>query len=64
MVSIRKEHFKKFGIETKEIGIQWDNEKQLIDNILNAIETNKPYNEYNLLSKEEQKAYDEGSLLF
>ena len=35
-----------------------------IPDIEKAIEDNKPYNEYELLSKEEQKAFDKGQLLF
>ena len=37
---------------------------KLINNIKKAIETNKPYNEYELLSDEEKKAFDKGQLLF
>lgn len=53
-----------FGEKPIIIGMFWDNQDIEIKNILNAIETNKPYNEYELLTKEEQKAFDNGSLLF
>ena len=57
-------HIEKFRVEPNIIGIYWDNPELLEKEILNAIETNKPYNEYELLSKEEQKAFDNGELLF
>lgn len=53
-----------FKKEPVIIGIYWNNQEQLIQNIINAIETNKPYNEYDLLSDEEKKAFDKGELLF
>lgn len=57
-------YIKKFNEEPNIIGMFWNNPEQLIDNIIKAIETNTPYNEYELLSKEEQKAFDDGELLF
>ena len=64
MENLIKEHIKKFNKEPNIIGMFWNNPEQLIENIIEAIETNKPYNEYNLLTKEEQKAFDKGELLF
>lgn len=64
MESLISEHINKFKKEPYIIGMFWNNQKQLIENILKAIETNTPYNEYDLLSKEEQKAFDNGELLF
>lgn len=59
-----KEHIDKFKKEPYIIGMFWNNQEQLILNIEKAIEDNKPYNEYDLLSDEEKKAFDNGELLF
>ncbi len=64
MENLIKEHKRKFNKEPYIIGMFWNNQEQLIENIKKAIETNRPYNEYELLSKEEQKAFDKGDLLF
>lgn len=64
MESLIREYVAKFNKEPNIIGMFWNNPEQLIDNIIEAIETNKPYNEYELLTKEEQKAYDDGNLVF
>lgn len=64
MEKLINEHIKLFNKEPFIIGIFWSNDKQLIANIEKAIKDNKPYNEYELLSKEEQKAFDNGELLF
>ena len=57
-------HNQKFNKEPYIIGMFWNNQEQLIENIINAIKTNKPYNEYDLLSDEEKKEFDKGELLF
>lgn len=57
-------HMKKFKKEPIIIGIFFDNPRQEYLNIIKAIKDNKPYDEYELLSKEEQKAFDDGELLF
>ena len=54
----------KFGVKPNIIGMFWNKPIKILDNIVKAIEDNKPYNEYNLLTKEEQTAYDKGELLF
>lgn len=59
-----QEHIEKFKKEPLILGIFFDNPKQEYLNIINAIKTNKPYNEYDLLSDEEKKAFDKGELLF
>ena len=64
MNDLVKKYFEKFNKEPYIIGMFWNNQQQLIQNIENAIETNKPYNEYDLLSDEEKKAFDKGELLF
>ena len=42
----------------------WNDIKQLEDNLQNAIKTNTPYDEYELLTDEEKIAFDKGMLLF
>ena len=61
--SINK-HKETFGVEPIDIGMFWDNPIQYEENIKQAIKDNKPYNEYEMLTKEEQKAFDKGELLF
>lgn len=55
---------KVFNKEPNIIGMFWFDNEILINNIINAIETNTPYDEYELLSDEEKKAFDSGNLLF
>ena len=64
MENMIKKYKDTFGTEPNIIGMFWDNPEQIIDNIINAIETNKPYNEYDLLNDEEKKAFDNGDLVF
>lgn len=64
MKDLVEKYFEKFNKEPYVIGMFWNNQQQLIQNIINAIKTNKPYNEYDLLSDEEKKAFDKGELLF
>ena len=64
MKALYKEHKEKFGVEPLIIGMYWNNTEQLVINLLEAIEDNKPYNEYNLLTKEERIAFNSGKLLF
>lgn len=64
MKDLIKKYFEKFNKEPYIIGMFWNNQEQLILNIEKAIKDNKPYNEYELLSDEEKKAFDSGKLLF
>ena len=64
LIKVEKEYTRVFNKEPNIIGMYWNNPDLVVENIINAIETNKPYNEYELLSKEEQKAFDNGELLF
>lgn len=64
MENLIKQHKEKFGIEPFIIGMFWSDRELLKDNIKKAIETNKTYNEYELLSDDEKKAFDNGNLLF
>lgn len=64
MENLINQHLEAFGVEPYIIGMYWNDLKTLEDNIVRAIKDNKPYNEYDLLSDEEKKAFDDGSLLF
>ena len=64
MENLTKEHKKKFNKEPYIIGMFWSEPEIVINNIIKAIEENKPYNEYELLTEEEQQQYDKGELLF
>ena len=64
MEKLIKKHKEKFGVEPYMIGMFWSQPEIEYQNIKKAIEDNKPYNEYELLTKEEQEAFDKGELLF
>lgn len=64
MVVLEREHIEKFGIKPNVIGMFWNNPEAIIDGIEEAIENNKPYDEYELFSDDEKKAWDSGNLLF
>lgn len=57
-------HLEKFKILPNIIGVFGNDISKLISNIEKAIETNKPFNEYDLLSDKEKKAFDSGELVF
>jgi len=57
-------HKEKFDIEPIIIGIFWDDTEKEKDGIIEAIKNNKPYNERELLTKDELKAFDKGELVF
>tara|TARA_R110000868_G_scaffold179544_2_gene419618 strand:- start:2086 stop:2322 length:237 start_codon:yes stop_codon:yes gene_type:complete len=59
-----EKHFEKFGVYPFVIGMFWNDSERLEINIVKSIETNKPYNEYKLLSDEEQRDFDNGILYF
>jgi hypothetical protein len=58
-----KQHKTKFKKDARIINYHRDR-LDISDDIQDAIEANTPYNEYDLLTPEEQKAYDAGKLLF
>jgi len=64
MESLIKLHKQKFNKEPYIIGMFWNDTETQIDYIVNAIKDNKPYNEYELLSDIDKKAFNEGSLSF
>jgi len=57
-------HIDKFGVEPNVIGMFWSEPKLVLKNILESIKDSTPYDEYNMLSKSDQEAYDNGELLF
>lgn len=63
-INLIKQHKEKFNKEPNIIGMFWSDPKQLEDNLKKAIETNTPYDEYELLTDEEKQAFDKGMLLF
>lgn len=64
MENLIKEHVDKFGKEPNIIGMFWNDPEQLMDNIADAIDENKPYDEYAMLTEYEQRAFDNGKLVF
>jgi hypothetical protein len=64
MENLVKEHIKKFGVKPKVIGMFWNRPERLADGIADAIEDGKPYDEYEKLSKDQKKAYNDGGLVF
>lgn len=64
LLEVEIKHINIFNIKPYIIGYYKNNLEQLAENILKSIEDNKPYNEYELLTDEEKKAFDKGELLF
>ena len=63
-INLIKEYIKHFKKEPNIIGMFWNDPKQIEENLQNAIKTNTPYDEYELLTDEEKIAFDKGLLLF
>ena len=61
---LNKEHYQKFGKEPVVIGMFWSSQERMIDLLDEALEKNIHYDEYKMLSKDEQDLYDQGDLLF
>lgn len=64
MEDLYKIHKERFGIEPNIIGMFWYDIELEEENIKKAIKENIPYDEYEMLSKEEKKAFNDGKLLF
>lgn len=62
--SLEQEHIKVFGVEPYVIGMFWNSPESITQGIIDAIESDKPYNEYLMLSVEDRKAFDDGDLVF
>ena len=61
---IMQAYIRKFGKKPYVIGMFWSDLERFNQNILDAIESGVPYNEYELLDDDDKKAFDEGLLLF
>ena len=59
-----KAYREKFGKQPNIIGMYWRDPEALRRKLLESISTGVPYDEYKLLSAQEQAAYDDGDLLF
>jgi len=57
-------HKEKYGVEPNVIGYLWSDMDEQFDLLVKAVEGDKPYDEYKMMSKEEQKDFDEGNLVF
>jgi hypothetical protein len=60
---LMKEYLDKFGKEPNIIGM-FRNPAELDKNLRESIKKGEPYDEYKLLTKEEQKAWDAGDIDF
>jgi len=61
---LTEKHIEKFGVEPNVIGLLWNDLDKQIDLLIKAIEDDEPYDEYRMLSKESQEAFDKGGLVF
>ncbi len=61
---IMQAYIERFGKKPYVIGMFWSDRERFNQNLLDAIKSGVPYNEYELLDDDEKKAFDEGSLLF
>ena len=61
---IYQEYINFFGKKPNIVGMYWNNQEMVEENIKKAIKDNKPYDEYELLTDEEKKLFDKGDLFF
>ena len=64
MENLKNLHKEKYGVEPNVIGLLWNDMDKQIDLLIEAVEGNQPYDEYKMLSKDEQLAIDKGELFF
>jgi len=64
MKELIEEHIKKFGVAPNIIGMFFNDVDAIVDGIEDAIENNKPYDEYKMLTDEEKKLFNEQKLVF
>lgn len=64
MQNLKQLHVKKYGVEPNVIGLLWNDIDKQIDLLIEAVEGDKPYDEYKMLSKEDQKSFDRGEIVF
>jgi hypothetical protein len=59
-----QQHIEKFGKQPNIIGRYWRNREKLNQNLRDAIESGEPYDEYEMMSDDMKRAYDDGELDF
>jgi len=64
MQNLRNLHKEKYGVEPNVIGLLWNDLDRQIELLIKAVEGDEPYDEYQMLSKEEQEAFDRGEIVF
>ena len=64
MENLKNLHKEKYGVKANVIGLLWHNIDKQIELLIKAVEGDKPYDEYKMLSKSEQKAFDKGDIVF
>lgn len=64
MEALIDKHLKMFDKYPYIIGIYWNSKDALEDRIKQSIKDKKPYNEYDSLSADDKKAFNDGLLLF
>jgi hypothetical protein len=64
MQNLRNLHKEKYGVEPNVIGLLWNDLDRQIELLIKAVEGDEPYDEYQMLSKEQQEAFDKGEIVF
>lgn len=64
MQNLRNLHKEKYGVDPNVIGLLWNDLDRQIELLIKAVEGDEPYDEYQMLSKEEQEAFDKHDLVF
>ena len=64
MENLKNLHKEKYGVEANVIGLLWRDIDIQIDLLIEAIEGDQPYDEYKMLSKDEQTAFNKSELFF
>jgi len=64
MQNLRNLHKEKYGVEPNVIGLLWNDLDRQIELLIKAVEGDEPYDEYQMLSKEQQEAFDKHDLFF
>jgi len=57
-------HKDKYGVKPNVIGYLWDDTDEQFNLLVKAVEGDKPYDEYEMMSKEEQEAFDRRDVVF
>ncbi|MBL7003767.1 MAG: hypothetical protein ISR69_07060 [Gammaproteobacteria bacterium] len=57
-------HKEKYGVEPNVIGLLWRDLDKQVELLIEAVEGDETYDEYKMLSTEEQKAFDRDEIVF